>query len=254
MKIPGNFRGLLYAPSTESELGLLLGMLLPYLEPPICIIEGEFQVSDKSWPDLKVKIFENKRWRSYRVEFEVKSATFVKHRHNPNNYDKIICREDNWHILSGEDKIKYKKFCKNDNRIRLKTFLERSKNLNMGSFILNPRVHSKSIYKNTFAVICQCLEHFEALRKHVARDYVSYFKNKSSFIQIKPIEQRKVAVYISGRIVETLDNPMEFAKDISIFNPRVTPRQKDFSFSIDSLPEANAFIAVLNKHLRDKNG
>lgn len=65
MKIPHNFRGLLYAPSTESELAILFGLLLPYLRPPICVVEGEFQVSSTSWPDLKVKVLENKKCNGY---------------------------------------------------------------------------------------------------------------------------------------------------------------------------------------------
>lgn len=250
MKISRNFRGLLYAPNTESELGILFGLLLPYLRPPMCVVEGEFQVSDRSWPDLKVKILEDKRWKSCRIEFEVKSATFIQHRHNPSDYDKIVCWEDNWHILSEKDKKKYRKFCNPGNRISIKKFLEKNKLLDTKDFILYPTISSKSIYRNAFAILRRGLDGFEELKKHIARDYISYFKDNISFVQFKAREKGNVDVYISGKAIRSLRDPLQFTRDITIFGPKTTKQQEDLSFSINSLQDANAFIAVLGKYLR----
>lgn len=249
MNIPANFRGLLYAPSTESELGILFGMILPYIKPAMCVVEGEFQVSDKSWPDVKVKILENKRWRSCRVEFEVKSATFVKHKHNPKDYDMIICWEDNWHLLSAADKIKYKKFNNDRIRISLKNVLENNISLRKRC-ILNPQLPSKDFYKNSlFIKLKRTLDKSKRLKKSIAKDYISYYCGNISFIQLRIENERSIQVYISRRGIEQLRDPEGFLEAMKSFNPSASKSQQDLAFTLDSIKGVNNFISLFNKYL-----
>lgn len=97
VKISENFRGLFYEPSSENEVLILFGMLLPYLDDQFGIDEytGEF-------PDCKA----THKGRSIGIEFELYSSKFYAHKHHLDprlpKCDMIVC----WKNNLGRNKLK----------------------------------------------------------------------------------------------------------------------------------------------------
>ena len=77
----------LYEPSKESEIYLIFGLLLPYLDD-----EWVLDESTDGYPDC-IFIINGKQTR---VEFELNSANFIAHGHDPDKCDMIVCWKDNW--------------------------------------------------------------------------------------------------------------------------------------------------------------
>jgi hypothetical protein len=77
----------LYEPGNEYEVCLLFGFLLPYLE-------GEWVLDEytDNYPDSTFLV----GGKAVRVEFELYSANFVDHGHDPEKCDMIVCWKDNW--------------------------------------------------------------------------------------------------------------------------------------------------------------
>jgi len=90
-KIPNGFRGFVYAPRTEQEVVALFGLLLPYLEPPICVDE-----IGTGFPDLIAFRTDGEEPREIRIEFELQSSNFIQHGHDERAWDMIICWEHDW--------------------------------------------------------------------------------------------------------------------------------------------------------------
>jgi len=89
--IPKGFGGFAYAPRTEQEVVALFGLLLPYLEPPICVDE-----IGTEFPDLIAFRTHGEEPKTIRVEFELQSSNFVQHGHDETGCDLIICWEHDW--------------------------------------------------------------------------------------------------------------------------------------------------------------
>lgn len=86
---PKDFRGLLLAPSNEQEVVLLFGLLLPFLDEPFSIDECR-----EAFPDCTA--IRSRDGRKLRIEFELLSANFHEHGHDPEGCDMIVCWKHNW--------------------------------------------------------------------------------------------------------------------------------------------------------------
>jgi hypothetical protein len=87
---PLGFRGLLHAPTHESGVIHLFGLLSPELGIAVESI-------GPTYPDcIAVRADPSGRWRRIAIEFEYKSANFRDHRHNPAKCDLIVCWEHDW--------------------------------------------------------------------------------------------------------------------------------------------------------------
>jgi len=105
-KIPNGFRGFVYAPRTEQEVVALFGLLLPYLEPPICVDE-----IGTGFPDLIAFRTDGEELKEIRIEFELQSGNFIQHGHDETACDMIICWEHDWSscplsVISLKDVVK----------------------------------------------------------------------------------------------------------------------------------------------------
>lgn len=89
--------GFLYEPSNETEVCILFGLLMPYLNEEFqrlgfpsseCYID-EFA---GSFPDCTLSV----DGRKLRVEFELYSGNFKEHNHDPEKCDLIVCWKHDW--------------------------------------------------------------------------------------------------------------------------------------------------------------
>ena len=88
-KPPSDFRGLLRAPSSEQEVVLLFGLLLPYLDEPLSIDECH-----EAFPDCLA--IRSHTGVPVRIEFELNSSNFLTHGHDPSGCDMVVCWLHDW--------------------------------------------------------------------------------------------------------------------------------------------------------------
>ena len=88
---PSDFHGFLNPPQTEKGVRVLLGMMLPYLDEPLCFVDDSLP----SGIDLAFQRNIDGKWYLWRVELEYASHNFRGH-HNPADCEQIICWEHNW--------------------------------------------------------------------------------------------------------------------------------------------------------------
>lgn len=87
---PLNFRGLQHSPINEQGVVFLFGMVCRELGYLVEAVQTGF-------PDCEGKRqVDTRRWERVRVEFEFKSSNFLKHGHDPNLCDLIVCWEHDW--------------------------------------------------------------------------------------------------------------------------------------------------------------
>lgn len=87
---PLNFRGLQHAPINEQGVVFLFGMVCKEFGYLIEAVQTGF-------PDCEGKRrVDNQRWQRVRIEFEFKSSNFLKHGHNAELCDLIVCWEHDW--------------------------------------------------------------------------------------------------------------------------------------------------------------
>lgn len=87
---PLNFRGLQHAPINEQGVVFLFGMVWRELGYLVEAVQTGF-------PDCEGKRkVDTHTWERVRIEFEFKSSNFLKHTHDPNLCDLIICWEHDW--------------------------------------------------------------------------------------------------------------------------------------------------------------
>ena len=82
--------GMANAPTTEMGVVLLFGMLAR----PLGFVVLQAQAA---FPDCEVlRRMEQGRWQRMRIEFEMRSHSFLVHEHDPNGCDLVVCWEHNW--------------------------------------------------------------------------------------------------------------------------------------------------------------
>jgi hypothetical protein len=87
---PMGFRGLQYAPTTESGVIYVLGALGPDAGLVVEHIGAAF-------PDCRaVRRLKDGTWRPVAVEFELRSSNFKAHGHDPARCDLIVCWDHDW--------------------------------------------------------------------------------------------------------------------------------------------------------------
>lgn len=85
-----NFRGLVYAPTNEQGVVFLFGKVAHEFGMYIELIRT-------GYPDCIAKRFIGKdRWEEIMIEFEFKSSDFVRHGHEADEVDMIVCWEHDW--------------------------------------------------------------------------------------------------------------------------------------------------------------
>jgi hypothetical protein len=81
---------LAYGPINEMGVVFLFGMLAGQLGFVVTRIQAEF-------PDCEaVRQIGEEKWQQVRIEFEYESRNFLKHNHNTNGCDLIVCWKHNW--------------------------------------------------------------------------------------------------------------------------------------------------------------
>jgi len=82
--------GMAHAPINEMGVVLLFGMLARQLGFTVLRAQAEF-------PDCEaMRQMEENRWQRVRIEFELKSHSFLDHGHDAKHCDLIVCWEHNW--------------------------------------------------------------------------------------------------------------------------------------------------------------
>jgi hypothetical protein len=98
--LPKDFSGMLFAPSEENSVYILLGLLWKYL--PLQIAFESFEIdplgqkySHTKWLDAKAKVFKNGEWKDVSIEFKTRSSSFRSDlvRHPGVSADLLICWE-----------------------------------------------------------------------------------------------------------------------------------------------------------------
>ncbi len=85
-----NFKSLSCAPINELGVVYLFGVLHDALDFKIESIQAGF-------PDcIARRQVSQDRWEELRIEFEFDSYSFVKHKHDPDGVDMIVCWKHNW--------------------------------------------------------------------------------------------------------------------------------------------------------------
>lgn len=85
-----NFRGLVYAPTNEQGVVFLFGKIAHEFGMYVELIRT-------GYPDCIAKRYIGKdSWEDVKIEFEFKSSDFLKHKHNPDEVDIIVCWEHDW--------------------------------------------------------------------------------------------------------------------------------------------------------------
>lgn len=78
-----------HEPRTEQEVVCLFGALLPYLDVPLIVDQVQ-----TPFPDCRAHNAET--GQPLRIEFELYGHHFIKHCHDPNGCDMMICWIDDW--------------------------------------------------------------------------------------------------------------------------------------------------------------
>lgn len=87
---PLNFRGLQHAPINEQGVVFLFGMVCRELGYLIEAVQTGF-------PDSEGKRrVDKQRWQRVRIEFEFQSSNFLKHGHDAELCDLVVCWEHDW--------------------------------------------------------------------------------------------------------------------------------------------------------------
>jgi hypothetical protein len=86
---PLSFGPLMYEPTTEAGVLVLFGVVAMPLGFAIERVGAGF-------PDCEAKQRVAGGWRRVRIEFEYQSSNFVRHGHDPDGCDLIVCWEHNW--------------------------------------------------------------------------------------------------------------------------------------------------------------
>ena len=100
-----DFKGLQHAPVNENGVVFLFGILAHDLG---FIVESV----QAGYPDCEAKRrLKNSRWQRVKIEFEYLSSNFLRHKHDPNNCDLIVCWRHDWkdcpvEVLSLKDVVK----------------------------------------------------------------------------------------------------------------------------------------------------
>lgn len=85
-----NFRGLVYAPTSEQGVVFLFGKVAHEFGMYVELIRT-------GYPDCIAKRFIGKdKWEEIKIEFEFKSSDFVRHKHNIEDADMIVCWKHDW--------------------------------------------------------------------------------------------------------------------------------------------------------------
>lgn len=85
-----NFRGLVFAPTNEQGVVFLFGKIAHEFGMYVELVRT-------GYPDCIAKRYIGKnRWEDIKVEFEFRSSDFIKHQHNPNEVDMLVCWEHDW--------------------------------------------------------------------------------------------------------------------------------------------------------------
>jgi hypothetical protein len=86
-----NFRGMQHAPLNELGVVFLFGMLAKELGYSVEAISATF-------PDCEAKRYDkqNGTWERIFIEFEYRSSTFQKHKHDYSQCDLLVCWEHDW--------------------------------------------------------------------------------------------------------------------------------------------------------------
>jgi hypothetical protein len=85
-----NFRGLVYAPINEQGVVFLFGKIAHEFGMYVELIRT-------GYPDCIAKRYIGRgRWEEIKIEFEYKSSDFVRHKHNQNDADMIVCWVHDW--------------------------------------------------------------------------------------------------------------------------------------------------------------
>ena len=85
-----DFRGLRHAPINEQGVVFLFGMLAADLGFVVESVQGGF-------PDCDAKLRrKDGTYEGVRIEFEFRSSEFVRHKHDPDGCDFIVCWEHDW--------------------------------------------------------------------------------------------------------------------------------------------------------------
>ena len=91
-EIPEGFTGFLFAPGNEKyEVVMLFSMVLPHLNPPMCIKEA----SDR-FPDCTVIRWDADGPNEMTVEIEKNARDFLAHNHDIRKCDILVCWENDW--------------------------------------------------------------------------------------------------------------------------------------------------------------
>jgi hypothetical protein len=79
-----------YAPTNESGVVCLFGAMAEQLGFMVVRIQTEF-------PDCEaIRLVGKDRYQPVKIEFEYESRNFLKHNHDPEMCDLIVCWEHNW--------------------------------------------------------------------------------------------------------------------------------------------------------------
>lgn len=85
-----DFRGLIYAPTNEQGVVFLFGKVAHEFGMYVELIRT-------GYPDCIAKRYIGKnRWEEINIEFEFRSSDFVRHKHDPEDADMIVCWEHDW--------------------------------------------------------------------------------------------------------------------------------------------------------------
>lgn len=99
-----NFRGIIFAPTMEQGVVGLFMTILPDLNMRIELMRTRF-------PDCLAHRYNGHEWVRINLEFELKSKTFLRHGHNVEECDLIVCWEHDWldcpiEVIELKEKIK----------------------------------------------------------------------------------------------------------------------------------------------------
>jgi len=85
-----NYKGLVYGPVNENGVIFLFSKISEELEIKVETIRAGF-------PDCVAKRqLRTGFWEELKIEFEFRSSDFVRHGHNPDNCDMIVCWKHDW--------------------------------------------------------------------------------------------------------------------------------------------------------------
>jgi len=86
---PINFRGIIYGPINEQGVVFLFSKIHHDLGIKIEGIQQGF-------PDARARRFNGRAWVSERIEFEFRSSEFIRHGHDADKCDIIVCWTHDW--------------------------------------------------------------------------------------------------------------------------------------------------------------